>query len=56
MPPSPARLFAPLLIPVLPLFAQAGSFAPQEHLGRLYASDRNPIVQEARLLGRYHGQ
>lgn len=55
--PSPAIriLLVLLLTPGASALAQE-SFDWQEHLGRVYANDANPIVQEAWLLGRYHGQ
>ena len=55
----PSRLQAGLatLFALLPLPALAGdTFDAQEHLGRIYANESNPVIQEAWLLGRYHGQ
>jgi phosphate-selective porin OprO/OprP len=51
-----ARLTLPVLLLGSPMATVAGDFEIQEHLGRVYANEDNPIVQEAWLLGRYHGQ
>ncbi|MBM4228295.1 MAG: hypothetical protein FJ164_11185 [Gammaproteobacteria bacterium] len=50
------RGLAALLFTLAPHFFAADPFDWQEHLGRVYANDANPVIQEAWLLGRYHGQ
>lgn len=56
MPSLFTRLALPALLALAAPTAMASDFDLQEHLGRVYANEDNPIVQEAWLLGRYHGQ
>lgn len=51
-------LSAALLSATLAVAAEeaAPPAVPLENLGLVYQNDDNPVVQEAWLLGRYHGQ